>query len=162
MDMMKANVYDKPGHCEVKQVPVPVIGLHQGLINVMSCGICKGADVALAAGGFLAEFPLLNGHEFAGYIYKVGEHVDTFKVGDRVTADNTVLCGDCYYCRKDEPLYCKNFYSLGCNVFVMLDDGNVVAAAVINQTQVYEYKDAAWKHAAEDRVKLLHQMSTQH
>ena len=37
------------------------------------------------------------------------------------------------------------------------DDGNVVAAAVINQTQVYEYKDAAWKHAAEDReVMVLH------
>ena len=28
------------------------------------------------------------------------------------------------------------------DLFVMLDDGNVVAAAVINQTQVYEYKDA--------------------
>ena len=39
----------------------------------------------------------------------------------------------------------------------MLDDGNVVAAAVINQTQVYEYKNAAWKHAAEDReVMVLH------
>lgn len=43
------------------------------------------------------------------------------------------------------------------DLFVMLDDGNVVAAAVINQTQVYEYKDAAWKHAAEDReVMVLH------
>ena len=30
-------------------------------------------------------------------------------------------------------------------------------AAVINQTQVPEYKDAAWKHAAEDReVMVLH------
>ena len=77
MDMMKANVYDKPGHCEVKQVPVPEIGPHQVLIKVMSCGICKGADVALAAGGFLAEFPLLNGHEFAGYVYKVGEQLET-------------------------------------------------------------------------------------
>ena len=39
----------------------------------------------------------------------------------------------------------------------MLDDGNVVAAAVINQAQVYEYKDATWKHAAEDReVMVLH------
>lgn len=34
MDMMKANVYDKPGHCEVKQVPVPEIGPHQVLIKV--------------------------------------------------------------------------------------------------------------------------------
>ena len=40
------------------------------------------------------------------------------------------------------------------DLFVMLDDGNVVAAAVINQTQVPEYKDAAWKHAAEDNDPL--------
>ena len=136
MDMMKANVYDKPGHCEVKQVPVPEIGPHQVLIKVMSCGICKGADVALAAGGFLAEFPLLNGHEFAGYVYKVGEHVDTFKVGDRVTADNTVLCGDCYYCRKDEPLYCKNFYSLGCN-----GPGGFAEYVAVNADKVFPISD---------------------
>lgn len=43
------------------------------------------------------------------------------------------------------------------DLFVMVDEGNVVAAAVINQAQVYEYKDAAWKHAAEDReVMVLH------
>jgi D-arabinitol dehydrogenase (NADP+) len=81
----------------------------------MSCGICKGADVALARGSFMARFPLINGHEFAGIIEKVGSTVTEFKPGDRVTADNTVLCGDCYYCRKDQPLYCENFYSLGCN-----------------------------------------------
>lgn len=42
MEMMRANVYDKPGHCEITQVPVPEIGPHQVLIKVMSCGICKG------------------------------------------------------------------------------------------------------------------------
>ena len=43
------------------------------------------------------------------------------------------------------------------DLFVMADGGNVVAAAVINQTQVPEYKDAAWKHAAEDNeVMVLH------
>lgn len=43
------------------------------------------------------------------------------------------------------------------DLFVMADGGNVVAAAVINQAQVPEYKDAAWKHAAEDNeVMVLH------
>ena len=31
-----------------------------------------------------------------------------------MVADNTVLCGHCYWCRRDKPLYCENFYSLGC------------------------------------------------
>ena len=136
MEMMRANVYDKPGHCEITQVPVPEIGPHQVLIKVMSCGICKGADVALAQGGFLARFPLLNGHEFAGYVCKVGEHVATFKVGDRVTADNTVLCGDCYYCRKDQPLYCENFYSLGCN-----GPGGFAEYVAVNADKVFPISD---------------------
>ena len=136
MEMMRANVYDKPGHCEITRVPVPEIGPHQVLIKVMSCGICKGADVALAQGGFLARFPLLNGHEFAGYVCKVGEHVDTFKVGDRVTADNTVLCGDCYYCRKDQPLYCENFYSLGCN-----GPGGFAEYVAVNADKVFPISD---------------------
>lgn len=115
MEMMKANVYDKAGHCQVIQVPVPDIAPNQVLIKVMACGICKGADVALANGGFLAKFPLQNGHEFAGYVHKVGSRVKAFKIGERVTADNTVLCKDCYYCRRNQPLYCEDFYSLGCN-----------------------------------------------
>ena len=43
------------------------------------------------------------------------------------------------------------------DLFVMLEDGKVVAAAVINQTQVNEYKDAAWRHEAPDQdVMVLH------
>lgn len=42
-------------------------------------------------------------------------------------------------------------------LFVMEDDGVVVAAAVINQKQVAEYKDAQWQYQAEDNeVMVLH------
>lgn len=43
------------------------------------------------------------------------------------------------------------------DLFVMVDEGNIVAAAVINQIQVDEYKYAAWKHIVEDNeVMVLH------
>lgn len=43
------------------------------------------------------------------------------------------------------------------DLFVMVNDGKVVAAAVINQIQVPEYKDAKWKHDAKDyEVMVLH------
>lgn len=43
------------------------------------------------------------------------------------------------------------------DLFVMTDNGKIVATAVINQTQVSEYKNAAWKHGAADReVMVLH------
>lgn len=43
------------------------------------------------------------------------------------------------------------------DLFVAINDGKVVAAAVINQIQVAEYKDANWKHDAEDgEIMVLH------
>lgn len=137
MKMMRANVYDKPQHCSIVEVPVPKVKDDQVLIKVMSAGICKGADVALAAGGFLAEFPLLNGHEFAGYVAEVGSNVKDFKVGDRVTADNAAPCGECYNCRRDKPLYCSNFYSLGCN-----GPGGFAEYVVVDSNKVFQISDS--------------------
>ncbi len=43
------------------------------------------------------------------------------------------------------------------DLFVMTDDGRIVASAVINQIQVPEYRDAQWQHAAaDDEVMVLH------
>lgn len=136
MGTMRANIYEKPGDCKVRHVPKPVCKEEQVIIKVMSCGICKGADVALAKGEFLSKFPLINGHEFAGYIEEVGEKVTDFNVGDRVTADNTVLCGDCYYCRRNQPLYCEDFYSLGCN-----GPGGFAEYVVVNANKVFHISD---------------------
>lgn len=43
------------------------------------------------------------------------------------------------------------------DLFVMTDNDEIVAAAVINQIQVDEYKYAAWKHGAKDyEIMVLH------
>ncbi len=43
------------------------------------------------------------------------------------------------------------------DLFVMTDDGRIVASAVINQIQVPEYRNAQWQHAAaDDEVMVLH------
>ncbi len=112
---MRAIVYDKPCNPRVVEIPKPKCGKKQVIINVKSCGICKGADLALHEGRFLAKFPLTPGHEFAGIIDEVGAEVKNFRKGDRVVGDNAVNCGECYYCMRNQPLFCKNFYSLGCN-----------------------------------------------
>ncbi|WP_067924939.1 zinc-dependent alcohol dehydrogenase family protein [Alicyclobacillus shizuokensis] len=111
---MKAVVYDAPRSFRVEDVPVPEIAANQVLVRVATCGVCK-TDVHIHHGEFLTEFPLIPGHEFAGEIVKVGSGVEAFRPGDRVAVDNTVLCGHCYYCRRNEPLFCERFYSLGCN-----------------------------------------------
>lgn len=43
------------------------------------------------------------------------------------------------------------------DLFVMEDESDIVAAAIINQLQVDEYKYAAWKHHAKDNeIMVLH------
>ncbi|MDR1797243.1 MAG: zinc-dependent alcohol dehydrogenase family protein [Clostridiales Family XIII bacterium] len=111
---MRAVVYEEPKKFSVRDVPKPPVSGGQVLIEVKSCGICR-TDAHIHNGAFISRFPLTPGHEFAGVVAEVGPDVKGFSVGDRVTADNTVLCGECYYCRRDIPLFCENFYSLGCN-----------------------------------------------
>jgi D-arabinitol dehydrogenase (NADP+) len=66
----------------------------------------------------------------------VGSGVSQFRKGDHVVADNALLCGDCYHCRRDEPLYCENFYSLGVN-----GPGGFAEYVLVNQEKVFAIPD---------------------
>jgi D-arabinitol dehydrogenase (NADP+) len=110
----RAVIYDAPRQFEVTQVPVPEPGPGEALLAVEMAGMC-GTDLHIHEGGFISRYPLTPGHEIVGRVDSVGAGVDGLFAGQRVVADNTVLCGRCSYCRRDEPLFCRNFYSLGVN-----------------------------------------------
>ncbi|WAH37960.1 zinc-dependent alcohol dehydrogenase family protein [Alicyclobacillus dauci] len=110
---MKAVLYDRPESFSVTELKMPKVGKKQVLIKVALCGVC-GTDVHIHKGEFISQFPLTPGHEFVGEVIEVGEEVTGIEVGSRVAVDNTILCGHCYYCKRNQPLYCENFYSLGC------------------------------------------------
>ncbi|OCT48407.1 D-arabinitol dehydrogenase 1 [Cladophialophora carrionii] len=74
----------------------------------------KQADLTLTA-----KFPLIPGHETVGVVVALGSKVKGFSVGDRVVADNSELCGECFYCRRGEELLCEDFQAHG----VTMDGG---------------------------------------
>ena len=114
METMRALVYDRPSVCSVRDVPMPVCGEDEVVIKVMATSICKGADRRHHTTGHkLGRYPITTGHEFAGYIYQVGSAVTGWNVGDRVTADNAVPCGKCYFCQQEMYAHCLNFQSVG-------------------------------------------------
>lgn len=118
---MKALVYEKPGrkYSSIRDIPYPECGPDEVIIKVMSASICKGVEHdhdQEGVGTDLAVYPVVPGHEFSGYIEEVGKNVTALKKGERVCADNTEYCGDCYYCRKEESNYCPTFGSLGHNI----------------------------------------------
>ena len=124
MKMQRAVTIDHFGGgrsaTEVRDIPYPKCAENEIIIKVMAASLCKHAEEQYDNGGAgltkPEDYPIVTGHEFAGEVVETGSQVRNIKIGDRVTVDNTVLCGSCYYCQKDEPLYCENFGSLGHNI----------------------------------------------
>lgn len=59
-------------------------------------------------GEFIAQFPLIPGHEAVGVVAAMGPKVTGFEIGDRIAADCTETCGHCFYCRRGEVLLCEH------------------------------------------------------
>ena len=114
---MKAAVFRGAGHIEVTEVPTPEPGPGEALVRVHYCGIC-GSDLEAYQTG-MYEPDLVIGHGFAGEIVAIGEGVRGWTVGDRVTADNVLPCGHCWFCRQGRQSLCQEMLSPG----ITLDGG---------------------------------------
>lgn len=101
---------------EFIKVPAPRIGPRDVLIKVASASIC-GTDVHIHDWTRWAQYrftpPRIIGHEFVGNVKKIGDEVAHVKVGDRVSAESHISCGDCYQCRNGYSEVCKNLRLLG-------------------------------------------------
>ena len=105
---MRVAMYYSNKDGRVEQMPVPAIGPGELLVRVEVCGIC-GSDVA--EWDRLPKAPLVLGHEIAGVVEEVGEGVERYKKGDRVTAAHHVPCNTCYYCRSGHHTVCDTLRS---------------------------------------------------
>jgi len=105
---------------KIEEVPEPQIKPGQVLIQVKVCGIC-GSDIHMSEtkkDGYInypgyTKFPNIPGHEFSGVIVKIGNGVKRLKVGDMVTADNMIWCGECTPCRNGFPNHCESLEEFG-------------------------------------------------
>lgn len=53
------------------------------------------------------------GHEAAGVVAGLGVGVKEYRVGDRVTFDSTIYCGECAFCRRGEVNLCDRREVIG-------------------------------------------------
>ncbi|OJJ62418.1 hypothetical protein ASPSYDRAFT_76278 [Aspergillus sydowii CBS 593.65] len=109
---MNALLYVEPKVHKVVDVPVPALRANDVLIKVKACGVCD-TDLHIHEGKSIAQFPLVPGHETVGIVADIGSKVKTLKIGDRVVAANSELCGECFYCRRGDELFCENFHAHG-------------------------------------------------
>lgn len=110
---MKALVLTDYRKLEIQDLPKPNPGPGEVLIRVEACGVC-GSDVHGYDGSTGRRIPpLVMGHEAAGVVADLGTGVSLFKLGQRVTFDSTVSCGQCYFCKRGDINLCDARQVLG-------------------------------------------------
>jgi L-iditol 2-dehydrogenase len=111
--IMKQAVMRAPGRIEFQDVPVPKPQPGEVLLRVNRIGVC-GSDVHVYHGEHqYVEYPLIQGHELAAEIVEVGEQVQGFSAGQKVTIQPQSYCGRCYQCTHGSYHICENLKVMG-------------------------------------------------
>ena len=111
---MRAAKLTKKQKIDLCDIPKPEPGAGEVLVEIRAVGIC-GTDLHIYAGHRPdIQLPRVMGHEFAGVVAALGSGVSGVQVGDHVTVDPVVACGQCYACRRGRRNLCTGIMCLGC------------------------------------------------
>ncbi|WHH59099.1 alcohol dehydrogenase catalytic domain-containing protein [Petroclostridium sp. X23] len=117
---------------ELLDVPVPEAGDNQVLLEMKRVGIC-GSDIQVYHGKHkYMTFPIVLGHEISAVVMQAGKNVTNVKVGERVTIQPQIFCGECYPCQIGSYNVCQNLKVIGihttgaCSDYFAVDASKVV------------------------------------
>jgi len=145
MKKMNAAVLTEYRKVEWKEVEVPEISGNEVLIKVSYACIC-GSDQHVFLGEFhpRTSVPLIQGHEFAGTVFKTGPAVKYFTAGDRVAVDPIIWCGHCPACKRKHYPACSTLKLVGIDL-----DGGFSEYMKVPETMLYKVTDKiSDRHAA--------------
>ena len=119
MDTMQAVICHGPRDYRLEEVPMPVAGPGEVLVEVEAVGICASdlkcyhgaakfwGDDSRAA---WAETNVIPGHEFVGRVVQLDDETAAkrgLQVGQRVTSEQIVPCWQCRYCLNGAYWMCR-------------------------------------------------------
>jgi 2-desacetyl-2-hydroxyethyl bacteriochlorophyllide A dehydrogenase len=110
---MRAAVLDGAGGIDIRDLPIPAPKADEVVIAPIGTGVC-GTDLHLASGEYPhGRFPVVPGHEFAGYVTAVGSEVSAFQEGDYVGVNPNISCGRCKWCLRGATNLCESILPVG-------------------------------------------------
>lgn len=139
---MKSVIFKAPYKIELTEIEVPKIKSDEVLVAVKASGIC-GTDLHIYEGDFIADYPVVPGHEFAGEVVEVGSEVSGINSGDRVAIDPSIYCQKCNFCRENIENFCENFMAYGLHV-----NGGFQEFVAVNQRNVYQIEGLSYLEGA--------------
>ncbi len=97
---MQQLTFVSPGQFEWRAVPAPTLqGDGEALVRPIAVTRCD-LDYYIATGVFPMEGPFAFGHEIAGEVMAIGDHVTIAKPGERVIVPFQINCGNCAMCAR--------------------------------------------------------------
>ena len=101
------NFAPEKGSVEIREIPRPVIGEEDVLLEVANVGVC-GSDLHqwTADHSWPVNYPVVLGHEFGGHIVELGKRVTGWKEGDRVVSETAAIID------QDNPMSRRGLYNL--------------------------------------------------
>lgn len=104
-----------PGDLRAEKIGMPVVAEGEAGVRVRYVALC-GSDLKLYAGTYKAPhtYPVVLGHEWVGEIETLtpGAAVAGWKLGETVTGDCSIFCGECAGCARD-PNHCLTIEKRG-------------------------------------------------
>lgn len=107
--MLAAVLYGQED-LKLEQVADPTPASGEVVIEVITATTC-GTDLKVWRRGGHARMlkpPTLFGHEAAGRIVALGAGVEGWHIGDRVVANNSAPCMQCFFCERQEYSLCPD------------------------------------------------------
>lgn len=111
MNRMMLKGY-KEFESQVVTIPEPKKG--EVLIKVSHLGVC-GSDISAYYGEQpYIPFPIVLGHEFSGFVQKIGPDTSALPLGTRVTVLPHIPCRNCLACKEQRYNHCMKLLVIGC------------------------------------------------
>ena len=129
---MRAIRFEADGSVQRVNLPMPIAGPEDALVQVLAAGVCRTDLHTLEAVKRGQRPPVVPGHEIAGKVTKVGSDVYMINPGDLVAVHYEQPCGTCRHCRKKRTNLCQQGHSLGFDVqggyaeYVAVNQGTVL------------------------------------
>ncbi len=103
----RASILEAPGEpAVVRDIVVDSPGPNEVLVKLVASGVCHTDLTVKNLNGSGMAFPIVLGHEGAGYVEEVGEGVTHLKKGDPVVLAYRAPCEQCPACRRGDPRRC--------------------------------------------------------
>ncbi|KAI3934500.1 hypothetical protein MKW92_034874 [Papaver armeniacum] len=122
-----------------------VVGADDVSIKITHCGVCYADVVWTKNKHGDSRYPVVPGHEIAGFVTEVGPNNHRFKVGDHVGVGTYVSsCRNCEYCDDGFEIHCSegSVYTFnGVDVDGTITKGGYSSYIVVHERYCYKIPD---------------------